>query len=80
MEEGVALLGTHSLIDDQVSKHSDSKRCGNVFLLHYPFLELSLAVTRIYIALSVCPNVTPFWEWLGQTPRLVQVPNLSYYY
>jgi hypothetical protein len=54
MEEGVALLGTHSLIDDQVSKHSDSERCRNVLLLHYPFDKLSMAVTRIYIALSVC--------------------------
>jgi hypothetical protein len=26
------------------------------------------------------PDQWGFWEWLGQTPRLVQVPKLSYYY
>jgi hypothetical protein len=28
----------------------------------------------------VAPRSMGLWEWLGQTPRLVQVPKLPYYY
>jgi hypothetical protein len=35
--------------------------------------------SKVAIAMSH-PDQWGFWEWLGQTPRLVQVPKLSYYY
>jgi hypothetical protein len=36
-------------------------------------------ISKIVIAISH-PDQWGFWEWLGQTPRLVYVPKHSYYY
>jgi hypothetical protein len=36
-------------------------------------------ISRVVVAISH-PDQWGFWEWLGQTSRLVQVPKLSYCY
>jgi hypothetical protein len=36
-------------------------------------------ISKVVIAISH-PDQWGFWEWLGQSPRLVLVPKLSYYY
>jgi hypothetical protein len=39
-----------------------------------------IVALMIMVLLGVHPDQWGCWEWLEQTPRLVEVPKLSYYY